>query len=63
MDVSLEETRIALESKGFEFGVFSDPDGVYYIAIHEGDVVYADVRVAYSLEVLRDMYKECTKRT
>lgn len=59
--LELRELREHLEREGFRFGVCSDQDGVYYTATHERDVVYADVREAYSIHTLRDMYAECIK--
>lgn len=57
MDMS--EAKRQLVEKGFEIGVCSDLQGVYYTAIHRGELVYADIREAYSLNTLRDMYIEC----
>jgi hypothetical protein len=55
----LDDIRSFLEGKGFSFGVYAEPEGVYYTATHERDLVFVDDREAYSIQSLRDMYTRC----
>lgn len=61
--IELDEVRRYLEENSFFFGMYADEKGVYYTATRNRDVVYADVREAYSMHTLREMYIECLKHT
>lgn len=55
----LNEVRNYLEQAGFCFSVYTDQQAVYYSAMHDRDVVFADVREAWGIAALREMYTEC----